>query len=650
MRTHMVCAWMLAVVTTLPAAEVASDDFYRLIRNDDFAGLKALLTKGADVNMKDSRGATPLMYAAASGSAEVMKLLLDAGADVNARNSFGASALLWSAGEIRKVRLLLDKGAEVNVATKQGRTPLLAAATYDGGEEVVKLLISKGADVKAVEGFQFTALGLAAGANDTDLVRFLIAKGLDPNPKTVPGLTPLMAAAAQDNLPMVKLLLAKGADVNAASTSGGKVKNGDIALKKLTPLMLAASYSSPELIATLLDAGANVNAKDIRGMTPLMLAAASENQDARVIALLLKRGADPDLKSEVGETALDWARKFGDPAVLKLLHGQPLSASPADRPLTSTDLRIPISKGLSLLQRSSTEFFKQSGCVGCHHQNLTAMAVRSARDKGLSVDENSADEQLKMVKFEWTGRQDILLQRIEVGGGADTVSYSLAGLAAANYPADATTDAMVFSIAGTQRRDGSWRAGGISRHPMEGGEITRTAMSMHALQLYGAPARKLEFDERIARARDWLLAAKAKTTEDRNMQILGLKWAGAAPATIEGLSKALLAEQRGDGGWSQNPNLPSDAYATGEALYALHHAAGLPTRDAAFQRGVQFLLKTQLEDGSWHVSSRAPKFQPYFQSGFPHDHDQWISSAATSWASMALAAAIEPTASPRAAR
>jgi ankyrin repeat protein len=370
MRRPVVCAWMLAIATVLPAAQIASDDFYRLIRNDDFAGLKTLLAKGGDANMKDSHGATPFMYAAASGSAGVMNLLIGAGADVNAKNSFGASALLWSAGDIRKVRLLLDKGAEVNVATKQGRTPLLAAATYDGGEEVVRLLISKGADVKAADGFHVDALNLAAGANETDLVRLLLAKGLDPNAKNLPGQTPLMAAAAQDNLPMAKLLLAKGADVNAASTSGGKVKNGDIALKKLTPLMLAAPYSSPELIATLLDAGANVNAKDIRGMTPLMLAAASENQDARVIALLLKRGADPDIRSEAGETALDWARKFGDPSVLKLLHGQPLSALTTDRPLASSGLRSPIVKSVALLQRSSAEFFKQSGCVGCHHQNL----------------------------------------------------------------------------------------------------------------------------------------------------------------------------------------------------------------------------------------------------------------------------------------
>ena len=62
-----------------------------------------------------------------------------------------------------------------------------------------------------------------------------------------------------------------------------------------------------------------------------------------------------------------------------------------------------------------------------------------------------------------------------------------------------------------------------------------------------------------------------------------------------------------------------------------------------YQRGVAFLLKTQFPDGSWFVRSRAPKFQPYFQSGFPFDHDQWISSSASSWAVMALSHAVTPS-------
>ena len=84
-----------------------------------------------------------------------------------------------------------------------------------------------------------------------------------------------------------------------------------------------------------------------------------------------------------------------------------------------------------------------------------------------------------------------------------------------------------------------------------------------------------------------------------------------------------------------DPDLTSDAYATATTLYTLHEL-GIAPSDAAYRRGVDYLLRTQLSDGSWHVASRAPKFQPYFQSGFPHDHDQWISASATAWATMAL--------------
>ena len=63
--------------------------------------------------------------------------------------------------------------------------------------------------------------------------------------------------------------------------------------------------------------------------------------------------------------------------------------------------------------------------------------------------------------------------------------------------------------------------------------------------------------------------------------------------------------------------------------------------DAVYQRGLKYLLATQAADGSWHVRSRAVKLQPYFQSGFPYDHDQWISNTATAWAAAALALAAD---------
>jgi hypothetical protein len=151
---------------------------------------------------------------------------------------------------------------------------------------------------------------------------------------------------------------------------------------------------------------------------------------------------------------------------------------------------------------------------------------------------------------------------------------------------------------------------------------------------------KADLDRRIARAVTYMANAKAVTNDEAAMQILGLYWAGGSAAKVSALSKALIAAQHVDGGWSQNHNLASDPFATGQTLAALQETGTLTASDPAYQKGVKFLMDTQCEDGSWYVRSRAPKFQPYFQSGFPHDHDQWISSAGTSWAVRALVPAV----------
>jgi hypothetical protein len=101
----------------------------------------------------------------------------------------------------------------------------------------------------------------------------------------------------------------------------------------------------------------------------------------------------------------------------------------------------------------------------------------------------------------------------------------------------------------------------------------------------------------------------------------------------------LVRSQRADGGWSQTAALESDAYATGSALVALHQAGGLATEDPVYRRGLAFLLKNQQEDGTWLVHSRSKPFQTYFESGFPHGKDQFISMAASGWATTALALA-----------
>src|SRR5204863_10199711 len=114
--------------------------------------------------------------------------------------------------------------------------------------------------------------------------------------------------------------------------------------------------------------------------------------------------------------------------------------------------------------------------------------------------------------------------------------------------------------------------------------------------------------------------------------------ADASREDIVAAGRDLRSLQRQGGGWAQLPGYAPDAYSTGEALYALHEAD--PANDAQWGRGIQFLLSTQAADGTWHVRTRmispAAVSPPYFTTGFPYKKDEYLSYAATSWATIAL--------------
>ena len=123
--------------------------------------------------------------------------------------------------------------------------------------------------------------------------------------------------------------------------------------------------------------------------------------------------------------------------------------------------------------------------------------------------------------------------------------------------------------------------------------------------------------------------------------MLGLAWAGSEKQALRAAADQLLSAQHDSGGWSQLETLADDAYATGQALYALQAAGRLPR--PVLDKGVRFLLSTQLADGSWHVPSRSfPVQANYFDTGFPHGRDQWISAAGTSWACIGLSLGVKP--------
>ena len=130
MKYLTVASIFAAVASALWAAESSVNDrFYDAIRADDGQAVEMLLKAGGNVNVRDSRGNTPLMYAAAVGSPQMIRQLIAAGADVNARNGFQAAALIWGANDLQKSRVLIENGADVNARSNDLRTPLIIAAT-----------------------------------------------------------------------------------------------------------------------------------------------------------------------------------------------------------------------------------------------------------------------------------------------------------------------------------------------------------------------------------------------------------------------------------------------------------------------------------------------------------------------------------------
>jgi ankyrin repeat protein len=339
---------------------------HQAVRANDLEHVESLLRAGADVNRADRYGITPLYLAAVNGNPVVIRKLLDAGANPNAVDLTGETVLMTAArtGVPEALQLLIDRGANVNAVDPEFQQTALMLAVREHHAQAVKILIERGAELNArtrvgpTPAFRPPCKGTGCGSEGVGInrggvpdrgqrpaitggmtpllyaardgrleeARALVAAGAivtlaDPN-----DITPLLMAILNDHLEVAAFLLDRGADVNAADFWGR------------TPLWAAVDLRNMDLdhgidkgvdrapvfdfIKLLLDRGADVNARtkeyhpgrrwlyslgdvswvDMTGQTAFLRAALSG--DTKVMRLLLERGADPNIPTLAGTTAL----------------------------------------------------------------------------------------------------------------------------------------------------------------------------------------------------------------------------------------------------------------------------------------------------------------------------------------------------------
>jgi ankyrin repeat protein len=667
MTRATITAWLVLIALlragaiNLDAAEAPpiTSEYFGVLRSGDVTKLTRALADGASPNARDAAGNTPLMHAAVYGGTAAMALLIERGADVNATNAQGATPLLRAAFDGQKLALLLDHGAVASGRSALGNTALMLAARPANSHRAVELLLTRGADPNATNNWGATALMAAAAGGDAKSVQLLLARGADPNaqPAADPvgfilggGRSALMWAAYRGDIRIMNQLIKAGADVNGCGLLG-------------TPLSQAAWSDQTPAAQLLVQHGAKADLPGpMDGYNALHWAASSEYADPVMVNLLLSHGADPNLgggeqvDAFMGtlQTPLMLARRRGEtPIVAALIKAGATNATP-DRVLAIKEpnelpeqldapvIRAAIGRALPPLQRTSIEskeafvhHASHQDCISCHQQFLPMAALGLAKKQRAAVDAEAERQLVAMVREGDLKDVEADWQALFHPEPCHSKGYALFGFEAEGLSWTEKSDSWVHHLSVIQGPDGQWH-NNLPRPPIQTDDIGATALVVHALQRYPLPGRKAEFAERVDRARRWLWKAKPATNEGRVYQILGLAWCGEPASKLQPLAKALLECQRSDGGWAQLPGLTSDAYATGQALYALGVGAAVERTHRAVEHGLRFLLNTQLEDGTWHVPRRAFPFQPTMNSGFPHGRDSWISAAASSWAVMAL--------------
>ena len=300
-----------------------------------------------------------------------------------------------------------------------------------------------------------------------------------------------------------------------------------------------------------------------------------------------------------------------------------------------TAVRAAADRALPLLVKAATRHTEQKTCFACHNQAFPLTALAAARDRGMTLDYEILVAQSDHIYEFLSENKEKFATGKGTGGQVDTAGWALYALEQVGRTPDEVTAAVAEYLLKRDADRGYWRTTSI-RPPSEASSFAASYLVVRGLKAWGTPAQKDRIAERIKSARGWFERTSEKDTEDRVFRLRGLVATDAGSEKVRAAADELLRTQRSDGGWAQTADMNSDPYATATALAALHDTESLAVDANEFRRGVGYLVRTQRPDGTWFVKSRSKPFQPYYESGFPYEKDQFISVSASGWAAAVL--------------
>jgi hypothetical protein len=285
-----------------------------------------------------------------------------------------------------------------------------------------------------------------------------------------------------------------------------------------------------------------------------------------------------------------------------------------EAPVSPQEVYKAAERGLAFLEKDAAKWRKERQCATCHHGTMTVWAFAEARARGYPVAAETLAEAMT-----WTRERlkDVGKPRDPRPGWkmVSTPALYLAMMARAIPDQQAISAAELEQIAGHlvrhQEADGAWAwssAPAQNRAPpvFESDEIATLLATMDlGPQVPADPAAKSEDRDAREKASAWVGKNKPNdSTQAAALRLLARVWAGESAKGLEPEIARFVGLQNKDGGWGQLPGLPSDAYATGQALYVLN-LAGVKSGRKEVSRGVAFLVASQKEDGSWPMTPRA---------------------------------------------